>query len=341
MKLKNTANVLGCFLFGAVSFAYGDYSTPVGIWDIQGKAKVSGRLSPSGKTTAISPKIAYGFVQFKEKEEAKHGGDYTTIPWQDTPGIWSTLKSNGKAYNVSFDLEKVSSGDTYPPFLNTMLNQYATLVKEKYNKVEKFKKIELLSYSDNGQLKQKGLYIIGTNKIKANITFTDPDTQQDITGFASMAFHYIGTRSSAPSTCCASEDPEQNKKDSDAFLAENAHLPGIQKTESGLQYRVFNKSDEQKPTPTSSDTVEVSYRGILPSGKHFDSGTKSSFSMKGVIAGFSEGLSLMHEGAYYRLYIPPELGYGIRGSGSSIKPNTALIFDVFLSKVTPPPPPTE
>jgi len=57
------------------------------------------------------------------------------------------------------------------------------------------------------------------------------------------------------------------------------------------------------------------------------------FGLQQVIAGWTEGLQLMQEGAKYRFFIPYKLGYGASGAGSSIPPYSALIFDVELIKV--------
>ena len=51
-------------------------------------------------------------------------------------------------------------------------------------------------------------------------------------------------------------------------------------------------------------------------------------------AGWPEGLGLMPVGAKYRLWIPPDIGYGARGSGSwSVPPNATLVFDVELLEI--------
>ena len=52
-----------------------------------------------------------------------------------------------------------------------------------------------------------------------------------------------------------------------------------------------------------------------------------------MIAGWTEGVQLMTEGAKYRFYIPSNLAYGERGAGRDIPANAALIFDVELLKI--------
>lgn len=109
-------------------------------------------------------------------------------------------------------------------------------------------------------------------------------------------------------------------------------------TETGLQYiDVVVGTGAQ---PTEADQVEVWYTGWLQeTGAKFDSsvdrGSPSTFAVSGVVPGFAEGILGMKEGGQRRLIIPPELGYGETGSGSSIPPNSTLIFDVELVRVIP------
>jgi FKBP-type peptidyl-prolyl cis-trans isomerase FklB len=83
--------------------------------------------------------------------------------------------------------------------------------------------------------------------------------------------------------------------------------------------------------------VTVHYRGTLIDGTEFDSsfrrGEPATFPVNGVIAGWTEALQLMSEGAKYKLYIPADLAYGERGAGQAIGPNETLIFDVELISV--------
>lgn len=119
------------------------------------------------------------------------------------------------------------------------------------------------------------------------------------------------------------------------FLAENAKKEGVTVLPSGLQYTVITEGKGRKPAAT--DSVKCHYEGTLIDGTVFDSsyrrGEPATFPLNGVIAGWTEGVQLMAEGAKFRFFIPFNLAYGSRGAGQSIPPYAALIFDVELLEV--------
>jgi FKBP-type peptidyl-prolyl cis-trans isomerase len=81
--------------------------------------------------------------------------------------------------------------------------------------------------------------------------------------------------------------------------------------------------------PTAASTVKVHYHGTLPDGTVFDSslgGDPVSFPLKGVIAGWREGLQFMCEGETSMLGIPPEMGYGEKGTPDGRIPGGAALF---------------
>ena len=130
---------------------------------------------------------------------------------------------------------------------------------------------------------------------------------------------------------------ETNKKEGEAFLAENKKKKGVKTLPSGLQYKIITEGKGASPKET--DTVTVNYRGTLIDGTEFDSSYKrnepATFPVKGVIRGWTEALQLMKEGAKWQLFIPSDLAYGERGAGGTIGPNATLIFEVELLKIAP------
>jgi FKBP-type peptidyl-prolyl cis-trans isomerase len=116
------------------------------------------------------------------------------------------------------------------------------------------------------------------------------------------------------------------------YLDDNSKKEGVITTASGLQYRVIEQGEG--PKPSASDQVKVHYRGTLTNGKEFDSSYKRgeplTFPLKGVIAGWTEGLQLMPVGSKYEFTIPYNLAYGERGAGGVIPPYATLIFEVEL-----------
>lgn len=86
------------------------------------------------------------------------------------------------------------------------------------------------------------------------------------------------------------------------------------------------------------DTITADYVGWLAdSGVIFDAskdhGGAQTFPLSGVIAGWSQGIPGMKVGGTRRLMIPAGLGYGAQGSGSSIPPNSDLVFDVTVDAI--------
>lgn len=146
--------------------------------------------------------------------------------------------------------------------------------------------------------------------------------------------------------------PQKNKEESDKWLAKVAKQKGVQKTASGLLYRIEAPGDMNIKANKDEDVVKVLYTGRTREGKVFDSNrwadmneerrkmlpeSKDSpieFPLNRVIKGWTEGMKFIGKGGRITLWIPAELAYGERGAGESIGPNEALCFDVELISVT-------
>jgi len=152
--------------------------------------------------------------------------------------------------------------------------------------------------------------------------------------------------------------PRLNAEASEAWLEKVGKRSGVQKTESGLLYKVIEAGDPEMMPADPRDVVKVHYTGRLRTGKIFDTSlfknrTKEqqeelkrqypdsydkdepvSFPLNRVIKGWTEGLQLVGKGGKIQLWIPAALAYGSSDNGR-IGPNEALEFEVELIDVEP------
>ena len=121
------------------------------------------------------------------------------------------------------------------------------------------------------------------------------------------------------------------KQASDAWVAEQANLPGAQRSDSGVVVIPMTEGTGESPTATS--TVRVHYHGTLRDGSVFDSsvdrGEPISFPLSNVISCWTEGVQKIKVGGKAKLVCPSETAYGDQGSGS-IPGGAALAFEVEL-----------
>ena len=110
------------------------------------------------------------------------------------------------------------------------------------------------------------------------------------------------------------------------------------KTASGLYYKITKEGTG--PQITSGQKVAMRYAGKLLDGTEFDSnmgGGKPAFTFPvgqhQVIAGWDEGVALLKKGTKATFFIPSTLGYGARGAGPKIGPNSVLLFDVEVEDI--------
>ncbi len=129
----------------------------------------------------------------------------------------------------------------------------------------------------------------------------------------------------------------KNKPTIDAgnkFLADNKKKSGISVTKSGLQIEIITQGTG--PTPTIQDKVSCNYIGSYIDGTEFENSNKSgqpvTFSVNGVIKGWTEALLMMPVGSKWKLYIPYSLGYG-PGDYHAIPGGSVLIFEIELLSI--------
>jgi FKBP-type peptidyl-prolyl cis-trans isomerase len=131
------------------------------------------------------------------------------------------------------------------------------------------------------------------------------------------------------------EKGKANRAKAAQFLAANKGKKGIVTLPSGLQYEVLQAGDGPKPKPT--DVVSTHYRGTHLDGKQFDASDPAQgplrFPVQQVIPGWQEALALMPVGSKWRLWVPPDLGYGDEGSPPVIEPGEVLVFEMELLEI--------
>ncbi|MDJ0657184.1 MAG: FKBP-type peptidyl-prolyl cis-trans isomerase [Xanthomonadales bacterium] len=127
---------------------------------------------------------------------------------------------------------------------------------------------------------------------------------------------------------------EENKEKATAFLDENKSKKNIVVLPSGVQYRIIEDGDGSRPTMESE--VIVHYRSSTMNGLEYDSsfarGEPVSFKVSQVLKGWQEILPLMKVGAKWQIFVPPEMGYGLRGQ-PPVGPNEVLVFDINLVEI--------
>lgn len=126
----------------------------------------------------------------------------------------------------------------------------------------------------------------------------------------------------------------EEKKKGKAFLDTIAAKANIKKTASGLLMEVITEGTGKSPIAT--DKVKVNYKGTLIDGKVFDASEKhggpAELALGQVVKCWVEGLQLMKTGGKAKLYCPPDLGWGDRGTGD-ILPGATTVFEVELLEI--------
>lgn len=125
----------------------------------------------------------------------------------------------------------------------------------------------------------------------------------------------------------------RNAKRSEEWMDSVAAQAGVQRTESGLAYRIVDAGNGNEATDSSYVQIHISMKDM--NGAELD-GTRASepitFRLDRGLKCWAEGLKHIREGGKIELYSPASLAYGAYGAGE-IGPNSAMLFDIDLLKI--------
>ena len=123
-----------------------------------------------------------------------------------------------------------------------------------------------------------------------------------------------------------------NQKTGEDFLKNNAQKEGVNVTPSGLQWKVIEDTENQKPDEYS--TVLIHQRALLLNGSilkdTYQLNKPDEAKIEELIEGLQEALMMMGKGSRYKFWIPSDLAWGRKGSSNKIPPNAVLSFDIRL-----------
>ena len=136
---------------------------------------------------------------------------------------------------------------------------------------------------------------------------------------------------------CSQEDKSKmNLSESERFLEANLSSEEVIEIESGLQYQVLQSSIEGRQ-PALENEITADFHGTLMDGTVFWSsieiGEPLTITLSQLIPGCQKAISRMKEGDSWRVFIHPDLAYGVNGT-SGIPTNSTIIFDIDLLAVS-------
>ncbi len=190
----------------------------------------------------------------------------------------------------------------------------------------------------NGAIAAEASFPSDESSAQVDKSSAKPSTPSTLDRWMSQSSQPANSEQNAPVLVAQSTDASDLLLPEEPAVEEDvANQDNIVTTDSGLQY--VDVVEGTGAMPQTGQNVTVHYTGTLEDGTKFDSSRDRNrpFSFRlgvgQVIKGWDEGVATMRVGGQRQLIVPPELGYGARGAGGVIPPNSTLIFDVELLRI--------
>lgn len=151
-------------------------------------------------------------------------------------------------------------------------------------------------------------------------------------------------------TACKQNKWANWKVQNEIWLTQKAQENGIQKTESGLLYKIIADPTPQDARPNATSTIVCDYTLHLINGNKVDAGNSVVLNLANTISGFAEGCHKIHNNGDIEFYIPAQIGYdqskfqsndyynaegsGTEGTQGYIPPYSTLIYSVHICSVS-------
>jgi FKBP-type peptidyl-prolyl cis-trans isomerase len=175
------------------------------------------------------------------------------------------------------------------------------------------------------------------NPIYAKLLAYIKEGEQAVMALPGTSQSFVGLPAYTPLKVMVKDYVVRSQKDQiEEFIAKKK-LTVTEQTANGLRYIRLNPGTGE--IPASGKVVKLKYTGRFLNGFAFDGNMArtDSFSVtiggSSTVVGFQTGVEKMRLGERAILVFPSTIGYGEKGSGSSIPGYTPLVFEIYVAKI--------
>jgi hypothetical protein len=192
---------------------------------------------------------------------------------------------------------------------------------------------EVLDSTKNPLVYQYGFL----NPIYAKLLAYIKEGEQAVMALPGTSQSFVGLPAYTPLKVLVKDYVVRSQKDQIEEYIAKKKLTVTEQTANGLRYIRLNTGTGE--IPASGKVVKLKYTGRFLNGFAFDGNMArtDSFSVtiggSSTVVGFQTGVEKMRLGERAILVFPSTIGYGEKGSGSSIPGYTPLVFEIYVAKI--------